>query len=178
VGITYQWGDPASPKTEPMAGTPWEGANRGMFVGELKQINKLNINEQWYPPTFGGVGWNQSYTSYGRKPLKGFHDPSDAMTRHYSSTKNFGSRITPWDLDGDDSFAPGILNPYSHNKRYDATHTGASPVYTIYVTGNALDEVGEPLAEMRLRATVERTWDGRASILEFTWLTADLPFME
>jgi hypothetical protein len=151
-----------------------------MFIGELKQINKLNLNEQWYPPTFGGVGWNQSYTSYGRKPLKGFHAPSDAMTRQFPSSnkRTYNVRIAPWDLDADDSFDAGVLDPYSHARRYDATHTGASPVYTIYVTGNALDELGEPLAEMRLRATVERTWDGRASILEFTWLTADRSFME
>jgi hypothetical protein len=149
----------------------------GRFSGEVKQINKMNLNELWYPPSFGGTGWNASYTSFGRKPLKGFHAPSDAMTYHYSSA-DYLYRIKPWDLYDDASTDLQDATPDRHSGRFDAAHCSSSPVYTIFVTGNAVDDQGEPLAEMRARVTVERTWDGRMNILEFTWLPTDRGFME
>jgi hypothetical protein len=178
--ITYQWSDNGMVQTK--------ASVRGLFVGELRQINKLNLNELWYPPTFGGVGWSgmwygasSSYTSFGRKPLKGFHSPSDSLNRHFqiwNADPGYNLRIQPWDLDADFSHEGNYIDTYSEYDRFDSVHCGASPVYTIYVTGNALDEQAEPLAEMRLRATVERTWDGRCNILEFTWLTTDRGFIE
>ena len=41
--------------------------------------------------------------------------------------------------------------------RYDAGYTTNSTVYTVFLTGNAVDESDEPLAEMRARITVERS---------------------
>ncbi|HOX06700.1 MAG TPA: hypothetical protein PK280_09875 [Planctomycetota bacterium] len=158
----------------------------GSFLGELRQINKLNLNEMWFPPTFSGVGWNQSYISFGRKPLKGFHSPSAAMDRHFWTQPSYGAPtypgynlcIRPWDLDSDSSLEPTQTSPPGHIYRYDSTHCSNSPVYTIFVTGSAVDDQGEALAEMRLRATVERTWDGRCNILEFCWLPTDRSFLE
>ncbi len=167
--ISYLWSEGGIAKTV--------SAVRGHFIGELRQINKLNLNEMWYPPTFSGVKWNQSYTSFGRKPLKGFHAPSDEMARHYVSDPGYNLRIRPWDLDNDGSLESNSIDG-SYYYRMDPSHCGSSPVYTLYVTGNALDEQGEPLAEMRLRATVERTWDGRCNVLEFCWLTKDRGFMD
>ena len=51
-----------------------------------------------------------------------------------------------------------------------------SPVYTLFVTAQALSapepgsERQTPLSEVRLQATVERTFDGKMNILEFKWL--------
>ena len=140
----------------------------------------------WFPPTFSGVGWNQSYISFGRKPLKGFHSPSAAMDRHFWTQPSYGAPtypgynlcIRPWDLDSDSSLEPTQTSPPGHIYRYDSTHCSNSPVYTIFVTGSAVDDQGEALAEMRLRATVERTWDGRCNILEFCWLPTDRSFLE
>jgi hypothetical protein len=179
--VAYYWSN--------LGGCTTAGAVSGAFVGELRQINKLNLNEMWYPPTFAGVGWNESYTSFGRKPLKGFHSPSDAMNRHYFTNNwypdpGYNLRVRPWDLDNDNSLDSAQLYPEgadyfpAHANRYDATHCANSPVYTIFVTGSAVDTEGEPLAEMRLRATVERTWDGRCNVLEFCWLPTDRSFME
>jgi hypothetical protein len=173
----------------------WSGgattAAPGEYVGERKQINKLNLNELWYPPTFAGTAWRQSYTSFARKPLKGFHSPSDAEAYHYtkavgsSSYPGFHDRITRWNLDDDSSLDFFDDDDYHHynlggagEARLDAIHCGSSPVYTIFVSGSAVDDADEPLAEMRARVTVERTWDGRTQILEFTWLLADRGFME
>ncbi len=160
----------------------WNGGTvssvKGHFVGELKQINKLNLNELWYPPTFAGAGWTQSYTSFGRKPLKGFHSPSDSMLYHYYGSADANSRVKPWDLDNDDSSDLYTNDPDTNRLRFDSSYCSNSTVYTIFVTGNAVDQTDEPLAEMRARVTVERTWDGRMNILEFTWLPTDRGFME
>ena len=174
--LAYFWSDSGATKQVTSV--------RGSFIGELRQINKLNLNELWYPPTFGGVSWNNmwygsesSYTSFGRKPLKGFHAPSDALTRHFyvwNADPGYNMRVQPWDLDGDFSINSSSDPGYN---RFDSTHCGAGTVYTIYVTGNVLDEIGEPLAEMRLRVTVERTWDGRCNVLEFCWLPTDRGFL-
>ena len=47
-------------------------------ITPLLLLNKLNVNELWYPPTFSGTGYHtqkygneKSYTTFGRKPLKG-----------------------------------------------------------------------------------------------------------
>ncbi|HOX06125.1 MAG TPA: hypothetical protein PK280_06965 [Planctomycetota bacterium] len=172
----------------------WSRANRaeevpavsGSFPGELRLVNKLNLNELWFPPALGSAGWSQSYVPIGRKPLKGYHSPSGFCVRQpvysgadapydlHSSDPGYNLRITPWDLDADASMESGTVNANgAYYGRLEALHCGSSPVYTIFVTGHALDERGEPLAEMRLRATVERTWDGRCNILEFNWLQAD-----
>jgi len=164
--LAYEWNGPAV------------SAVKGHFIGELKQINKLNLNELWYPPSFKGTEWNSSYTSFGRKPLKGFMSPSDAMTYHFYGSANFEARIKPWDLDNDNSADYYSAASTSHQKRFDAIYCSNSTVYTIFVTGNAVDQADEPLAEMRARVTVERTWDGRTNILEFTWLPTDRGLME
>ncbi len=168
----------------------------GRFSGEVKQINKLNLNELWYPPTFSGAGYKDqwylnasSYTSFGRKPLKGFHSPSDSMTYSFGGNLAYNTRIKPWDLfdDYSEDLHCNIpmsaswgycASPIARDGRFDPSHCGSSTVYTIFVTGNAVDEAGEPLAEMRARVTVERTWDGRMNILEFTWMPMDRGFME
>jgi hypothetical protein len=167
----------------------------GHFNSELKQINKVNLNELWYPPMFGGTGFNKqvygytsSYTTFGRKPLKGFHSPSDAMTYHFngeaSNDPPYNLRLKPWDLDHDNS-EDSTADHYTdapetarHSNRLDSSYTTNSTVYTFYVTGNVLDESDEPLAEMRAKATVERTWDGRINILEFVWLPSDSGFLQ
>ena len=160
---------------------------RGHYTGERRLINKVNLNEVWYPPMYNAVGWTTSFdtkespisfASFGRKPLKGFHSPSDAMTFHFNSAgTSYYDRVKPFDLDMDDSVDRN-WDPTKHDKRLDSVHTGTSPVHTIFVTGNAVNPFGEPLAEMRARVTVERTWDGRMNILEFTWMPTDRGFME
>jgi hypothetical protein len=167
----------------------WNGGSvtslDGRFIGELKQLNKLNLNDMYYPPAFSGVGYNNqwygnrsSYTSFGRKPLKGFHSPSDSMTYHFWDKASYHHRIKPWSLSDDSSEDFYSYEPDKHGSRYDSSHCTTSPVYTVFVTGNAVDELGEPLAEMRARVTMERTWDGRMNILEFTWMPTDRGFME
>jgi hypothetical protein len=156
----------------------------GRFIGELKQINKVNLNELNYPAMFGGTAWNTNYHSFARKPLRGFHSPSDMLTYNYSMASYWGPDNSyhlytkRWDLDEDRSEDHVTEYQLSHNARMDPVHTSNSPVYTFIVTGNALDEAGEPLAEMRAKLTVERTWDGRCSILEFTWMPTERGFME
>jgi hypothetical protein len=70
----------------------------GNFPGELRQVNKLNLNEVCSPAVLASAGWTQSYTSIGRKPLKGFHSPSGFLTRNYS----FAGTDAPYDLNTSD----------------------------------------------------------------------------
>jgi len=157
----------------------WSGGSvsavRGRFCGELKRINKVNLNEVRLPPLLPGLGWQQSYSSIGRKPLRGFHSPSDAgrWLPRPGSEAGYHLRLKPWDLDDDDSLDRTLADAGELGKVLRAAHCGSSPVYTILVAGIALDESGEVAGEVRLRATVERTWDGRIDILEFNWLPGE-----
>ncbi len=151
-------------------------AVQGRFTGELKRINKVNLNEVRLPAVLAGLRWRRSYSSLGRKPLRGYHSPSDAGLYDYlpDSGADYHLRIKPWDLDDDESLDRASGDPGDFERLLRATHCGSSPVYTILVSGASLDECGEVAGEVRLRATVERTWDGRVNILEFNWLPGDL----
>jgi hypothetical protein len=47
-------------------------------------------------------------------------------------------------------------------------YAGSSPVHTVYITAQALDRRLGPLAETRLAVTVERCWDGKLNLLDFS----------
>jgi hypothetical protein len=155
----------------------WRGgevaALQGRFPAEIRLLNKVNLNEVRSPEMLGTIGWGASWTPLGRKPLKGFHSPSDA-SRHLPApvdTSAYHLRIRPWDLDADASLDLADGDPDHHAGFLASAHCGTSPVHTGLVTGQALDDSGRPLAESRARATLERTWDGRLHLVEFCWLS-------
>ena len=53
-------------------------------------------------------------------------------------------------------------------------YAGVSPVHTIYVTAQSLDVNQEPQAEIKVMATVERTWDGKMNFLDFKWIPSEI----
>jgi hypothetical protein len=65
----------------------------------------------------------------------------------------------------------GALGHAHHDPRSVGhfAYVGPSPVHTVYVTAQSLNRDENPSAEVRLRATVERTWDGRTNVLDFSW---------
>jgi hypothetical protein len=157
----------------------WEGGEQeaasGRFCAELKALNRINLNEVRAPAVLVGLGWKQLYAGLGRKPLRGFNSAVDAGAYNHfdASGSGYQLRIKPWDLDDDQSLDRASGHPGDHDNLLRAARVGSSPVYTIVVTGASLDEHGEVAGERRLRATVERTWDGRLNILEFNWLRSE-----
>jgi hypothetical protein len=142
----------------------------GRYNSELKRIDRVNLNEVRFPVVLAPTAWQNSYASLGRKPLKGFHSPVDILGRDPGSGFEYrpGRAITTWDLDGDSSLDSQLCRPEELWKSFRGGHCRSSPVHTILLTGQALDSGGQPISEARLRIVVERTWDGRANILEFT----------
>jgi hypothetical protein len=132
----------------------------------------------------------------GKKPLKGYTNWMDERTRWFAADEpenQWGTYAHPesevegltyqsafWYEnqfgDADESHASWSSSQghVQHNLRTTSRylHTGNSPVHTAYITAQSLDRYERPLSEVKMMATIERTWDGKINILDFR---SDLP---
>ena len=122
----------------------------------------------------------------GKKPFKGY-----TSWLHAQSRTGFGHtwfrRVRPpyhlatWyeNLYADyDSVITHAGNSFQHRHHFTYpghkyNYAGQSPVFTIYVTAQSLDSKEEPQAEIKVMATVERTWDGKINFLDFKWIPSE-----
>jgi hypothetical protein len=146
-----------------------------------------HTSDQW---TRGGQDYDYGSVVIGRKPLKGYRHWVETLTRapqgHHTATLKKGNFNPPYHLafwyENQYADVDSMVNHsgYSFQHIHHATLAAEkrtsvynSPVYTIYVTAQVLDSSEQPMAETRLRATVERTWDGKLNMLDFKWVMQD-----
>ena len=79
------------------------------------------------------------------------------------------------DMSADHGHAGQTYNHFHHTTIPTSRnlYAGNSAVYTVYVTAQSLDANEEPQAEIKVHATVERTWDGKTNFLDFKWLPSE-----
>ena len=137
----------------------------------------------------------------GRKPLKGYNSWKHFNTRSgnvYGSRIKIGNNSFIPDIDTIDAlpyhaavwyenlFADGDSMHVNINKGFALGHeqhemraagrvlwVGNSPVFTIYCTAQSLDVFELPLSEIKVMATIERSWDGKLNMLDFKWILSD-----
>jgi hypothetical protein len=164
---------------------------RGHFVGDRKAIGRTNINELAHPAAvyYSGVyaDYNQ-LVQVGRKPFKGYVSlwamPSRTFYYHGDDTP-YNKLVWRENLFGDCSsehIYDDMLRELDTNMMFTCRqgYVGNSPVYTLYITAQTVkqDELDPciltAVAETKMRATVERTWDGKMNVLEFNWIPQDV----
>jgi hypothetical protein len=152
--------------------------SNGYYNSDRKVGKKIFVNLAFYPFV---VSYLTSYYQtqamnaiIGKKPLLGFHDEREFL---FYWTGYWGQWNTPFYLRVNDknrfwnysSAQYGFLKGehYFFNTQGLFTEFGASPVYTILVTGQTITPDGKPHAQSKIEATVERTWDGKMNVLEY-----------
>jgi hypothetical protein len=176
----------------------------GYYVSDRKSVARVNINLLNHPAGVWYIGVGGPYTGtdqhhmviIGRRPLYGYTSLYDWINfTQYGSV--WGGTNTPYNKIVWDSNryadATSCSMPYDVAQDHidqalgwggTISYAAQSPVYTIYVTAQSvkdntsLSEPNKPpiipLNEIRIRATVERTWDGKMNFLEFTWMPQDV----
>jgi hypothetical protein len=165
---------------------------RGYYQSDRKTFGRYNINEMPHPAAtaVSNVYGGTCPTLYiGRKPLKGYTSFWQISSRSQycrsESDTPYDKRI--WydnlfaDCGSDHMHSNGHiqyqLDEIANTSR--AAHTGNSPVHTVYITAQVVAQdqanplVLVPTSEVKVRATVERTWDGKMNVLEFNWIPQD-----
>ena len=119
---------------------------------------------------------------YGYTSLYNFIDNTQYGTIYWSSKTPY-NKIVWW---GNRYADTTTNNMYTAQDQVDialgwtgqVAYIEPAPVYTVYVTAQQIkenpDKTVAPLSEIKVRATVERTWDGRLNFLEFTWMPLDM----
>jgi hypothetical protein len=169
------------------------GISDGRYVSDRKVVGRVNINEAtnlavlWYAglgvsPRPDGTLPAQNLTPVlGRKPHKGYVSWREVFTRlNLQTNENTPYNALIWtdnlyaDLSVDHAHAEEQYENLSQ-KRMSVARTltvSHSPVYTIYCTAQTVDRLGNVRAQVRVRATVERTAEGRMNILEYAPIKA------
>jgi hypothetical protein len=153
------------------------GSNNGIFRGQS------HLNEG-----------TDHIALIGKKPFKGYTAWVDYRTRahwgHYGATApghsfedldymSFAAGVWYENLyaDGGANHTSygGAVTHHHHDSRSTMRNmwVGTSPVFSLYVTAQTLDGSESPTAEIKVRATVERTWDGKTNFLEFRWIPSE-----
>ncbi|HHN45911.1 MAG TPA: hypothetical protein ENN09_00580 [Planctomycetes bacterium] len=168
------------------------GNPRGWYQSDRKAMGRYNVNEIPHPAAAiaGPVQFSTAPTLIiGRKPLKGYTTFWQLNTRsiYYSfeSDTPYDTRLWYENLFADCSSDHTHANPhiqYQCNELSNpsrSAHTGNSPIHTVYITAQTVinDQANPaillPTNEIKIRATVERTWDGKMNIVEFNWIPQD-----
>jgi hypothetical protein len=120
----------------------------------------------------------------GKKPLKGYTSWVEGYTRSTTGHKATDSPVDNTTYQSsfwyENQYADGdamhtnhevsvghVCHEISNSQR--AVWVGNSPVHTLYITAQSLGQDEQPIAEVRLRATVERLPDGKLNILDCGW---------
>jgi hypothetical protein len=126
---------------------------------------------------FYGGGTIAPLSLIAQKPLRGFTYVNAWSRRCGNLTAS--RKATVWN---DNLWADGSADLYArHNgtpEYYEKTRwdeegwaafasVAPAPVYTAFVLAQRLGEDGQPLGEMKLQLTLERTWDGKMNVLEY-----------
>ena len=182
---------------------PANGIQGGYFVSDRKSVARVNVNLINHPAGVWYIGVGGPWTIdehhmaiIGRRPLYGYTSMYDWINyTQYGSV--WGGSNTPynkiiWDSN---KYADASSCSVPYDVAQDhidpalgwggiIAYSAQSPVYTIYVTAQSIKDNTTltipnkppiiPLSETRIRATVERTWDGKMNFLEFTWMPQDV----
>ncbi|MBN1809158.1 MAG: hypothetical protein JW909_08820 [Planctomycetes bacterium] len=173
------------------------GKLHGHFISDRKSVGRININAITHPAAVWFMSIGGEYTCernqlaiVGRKPLKGYTSIYQYVTRNSYGEGVWGNLVpynklvwydNLWADVSTESKYGDLANFVDAAIGYSAqiAYTGPTPVHTIYVTAQSLkdnmDSTVEALSEIKIRATVERTWDGKLNIMEFTWIPEDMP---
>jgi hypothetical protein len=182
---------------------PNNQVNGGYYVTDRKSVARVNINLINHPAGVWYIGVGGPWTVdehhmaiIGRRPLYGYTSLYDWINfTQYGSV--WGGSNTPynkivWDANKyADASSASVPYDVAQDHIDNAlgwggiiSYAAQSPVYTIYVTAQSIKDntsLSEPnkppiipLSEIRIRATVERTWDGKMNFLEFTWMPQDV----
>lgn len=165
----------------------------GHYLIEYQTTNRFNINDTPWPFTLQQyyqdewVYENQILVT-GQKPVLGYLTVANVEGRMCFKVDNDG---TTRDMNNDtppSPWTPGatarVRNAWAsqwtdniewvHNSTWGGNYWDyyeiKSPVYTIFVVGQSIREGADriqPLSEVRITATVERTFDGRINVLEY-----------
>ena len=180
------------------------GHSKGHFVGDRAAIGRVNANEIQHPAvvwycSIGTTTDNWQYAAnanydydyanvvIGKKPFKGYTHWFDTLNRAalvhiYTTLNRVPYHIAFWyenqfaDIDSQYGHAGTTIQHIHHTSAPTNRnlYVGNSPVHTIYVTAQSLDVFEMPLAEIKVMATIERTWDGKLNMLDFKWMPADV----
>ena len=150
----------------------------GYYNSDRKVAKKFFVNLTFYPFITSYLHSDPLFQAgnvvTGKKPLMGFHEEGQFMFYWGGS---WGQHQTPFHLRVNDknrfwnysymyySFLTGAYYDFYHTGLM--TEFGASPVYTVLVTGQTITPDGKPHAQSKIEATVERTWDGKLNVLEY-----------
>ena len=152
--------------------------SNGYYNSDRKVAKKMFVNLVFYPFVmtylYSDPGYQAANSIIGKKPQLGFEDERQFLfywNGYYSNYYvPFYLRINDknrfWNLAFPVySFYGGEFYHYHQSGLF--TEFGASPVYTVLVTGQTINGTGSPVAQSRIEVTVERTWDGKLNMLEY-----------
>jgi hypothetical protein len=174
---------------------------QGHYLGDRAAIGRINGNEIQHPGAvwYAGIGashdkWGGATTKdydyanvvIGKKPFRGYNHWSESLSRACMVEKFHANRV-PYHMgfwyenqfaDADTWYAPsGQSTNHMHHTTVATSrnlYMGNGSVYTIYVTAQSLDTFEKPLSEIKILATIERTWDGKSNLLDFRWIPSDI----
>ncbi|GMV80042.1 MAG: hypothetical protein AMXMBFR7_12260 [Planctomycetota bacterium] len=162
----------------------WRSAvPEGCYAGDRRAAGRVNLNEVADPAVLYGLAGGTDLEGrapyllpLGVKPSKGYVSWTEFAERFTTAALEgtpysalFWPEHPTADVVGRDSPLQAVRER-ALRERVDlarGAYVGHAAVYTIRVIGQALDWDGQPMGETRLRATVERTPDGKINILEF-----------
>lgn len=162
-----------------------QGGPYGRYFLDRKTVKRINLNEistcmqvsgliGSFFRTYGNLDTEASGTFapislISQKPLRGYAyingwDQRIVRRDSYRNAAFWSDNL--WADSSADLSSEQPNKPDEAGWAAQAT-VAPSPVYTAFVLAQRLGADGQPLAEEKLRVTVERTWDGKMNVLEY-----------
>ncbi|MGH8192629.1 MAG: hypothetical protein ACREP2_14420 [Rhodanobacteraceae bacterium] len=157
------------------------GRTLGHYNMDRETTFKINPNLIASPMLYmwlqgGYIGQAQPTYVFGNKPALGYVSVGNMV--QYCGTGYSDYHLTNWNSRV--WYKHQMIAPSSFNDTFGSTYVESgyarmsnmltftpAPVYTAMITGQAIDDSGDPIAQIRLTVGIERTYDGKCNILEY-----------